>query len=766
MRLLRIHKRFLLLLILFALGVIGQMIALPPAEGSDEILHFTYVEWLRNQNRLPDRSAHASNYTLQESGQPPLTYALGAILLNLVNAPMVDCLQALHYFDSINNPWDNPMDAWNRVDNTGAFMRVQNVQDYPQATINESIVLLRFISLPFGIIAVIAAYGSGIEIFSRRSWALLTATICGLMPMMTHITAYWTNDITSIAFASLIVWGTLRLLRLGASPRRLLVLGILFGLGGLSKVNVMLLLPGAALALLIDWRRRAAPFTFTRLVIIGLWLGLPILLLFGPWILYGIITFQDPIGFRTHAEPKFNYNPPLTLAQTLPMMPEMYLTYIGKLGVSKIYFHPLTYTAIGFIFLMAAVGYAVAYFRRPTFSWIRDFWKNPQAQQAAVLLVITLTVFAGFYNWLRQIYFVTGRLMYAAHVPISLAIVGGLYLLVRRWPHLKLPVQTYTISILGLSSLIISPILIYSALMPPPLLTHDQLPPLQGTPIDFDHTIRLLGYQQPSRVFNEPIYTIKLCWEVLQPTTRPAAFSLKMIHDGVIVADRTSIHGMGRYNSSLWTAGAIFCDNVDIRMDDPDLVVEPQPEIAQVYDILLVMLDAKTQRVDWKATTLDGKSIDYPIITQVVTPARDMRPLLAYTPAPSTVRFPGFADIAGFSLKGDPRPGAKLSADFLWQVTGTSPISWSQFIYLQGPDGALPLADSVPRGGRYPTWGWSPGEFIVDQWPIQLPDSIPTGDYELHTGLYRQDTGDRMAVSVDGTPVPDNAAVILRFSVP
>jgi hypothetical protein len=407
-----------------------------------------------------------------------------------------------------------------------------------------------------------------------------------------------------------------------------------------------------------------------------------------------------------------------------------------------------------------------AYFRHPTFSWIRDFWKNPRAQQAAVLLVITLTVFVGFYNWLRQIYFVTGRLMYAAHVPISLAIVGGLYLLVRRWPRLKLPAQAYTMSILGVSSLIISPILIYSALMPPPLLTRDQLPPLQGTPIDFDHTIRLLGYQQTSRVFSEPIYSLKLCWEVLQPTRRPAAFSLKVIRDGVIVADRTSIHGMGRYNSSLWTAGAIFCDDVDIRVDDPDLEIEPQPVVAQVYDILLVMLDAKTQRVDWQATAIDGKPIDFPMITQVVTPAGDMHPLLDYTPAPSNIHFPGFADIVGFSLKGGLKPGAQLTADFLWHVTGTTPISWSQFIYLQGPDGALPLADSLPRGGRYPTWGWSIGEYIVDQWPIQLPDSLPAGDYELHTGLYRQDTGDRMPVTVDNVPVPDSAAVIVRFSIP
>jgi len=762
--LLQTHIRLLLLLIIFTLGVIGQMAILPPAEASDEILHYTYVEWLRAEKRLPDRLSYRTNCTRQESGQPPLTYVLGALLLNIINVPAVDCAQALAYFDSVNNPWDTPMDAWNRADNTIAFLTVRGVEDYPQATINRSITLLRWLSLPFGILAVIGAYGAGLEIFRRKSWALLSATIFAFMPMMVHVTAYWTNDISAIAFASLIVWAILRLLRLGATPKRLLTLGLLFGLGGLCKVSVMLLLPGAALVVLIDWRARRLPLT--RLVANGFLLGLPIALLFGPWLLYGFITFQDPIGFRTHVQAEFNYTPPLTLAQTLPMMPEMYLTYIGKFGFAKMVMNPLTYTAIGVIFLLSVVGYIAAYLRRPSFGWIRRFWKNRPAQQAAVLLVITLVVFAGFYSWLRQIYFVTGRLLYPAHVPISLAITGGLYLLVCRWSRFGFAVRTYTVAVLGVSSLVIASLVIVHSTRPPTLLTRDQLPPLQGTPVDFDQTIRFLGYQQPSRVITEPVYTLNLCWEVLKTPARPAAFSVKLIHDGVILADRTSIHGMGRYNSSLWQPGAIFCDQVDMRIDDPDLVVEPPPETAQVYDVLLVMLDAKTQNVDWQATTPDGQPIEFPIITQAVTPAGDMRPLVTDELTPSTVRFPGFADIAGFGLNGDPAPGVALNLDLLWRVTGTVTESWSQFIHLHGPNGAVPLADGLPRGGNYPTWGWSPGEYVVDRWPIQFPDSLPPGDYELHIGFYRQDTGDRMPVTVDGTPAQDNSAVLVRFTVP
>jgi hypothetical protein len=103
---------------------------------------------------------------------------------------------------------------------------------------------------------------------------------------------------------------------------------------------------------------------------------------------------------------------------------------------------------------------------------------------------------------------------------------------------------------------------------------------------------------------------MRMCWEVLQSTERPAAFSIKLVHDGQIIADRTSVHGMGRYLSVLWKTGDIFCDTVEIPISTP-------PQAGQVYDVLLVILDARTQAVDWQATAPDSTPIQYPFIAQV-----------------------------------------------------------------------------------------------------------------------------------------------------
>src|SRR5690606_23428979 len=114
-------RRFLLLLVVFVAGVLAQGWAMPTMEGSDESVHTTYVELLRRENRLPDRSTFRSNATRQESGQPPLTYWLAAQAANLLGAPSTDPDTLYAHLQTIRNTWLSPPDAWNRRDNLNHY---------------------------------------------------------------------------------------------------------------------------------------------------------------------------------------------------------------------------------------------------------------------------------------------------------------------------------------------------------------------------------------------------------------------------------------------------------------------------------------------------------------------------------------------------------------------------------------------------------------------------------------------------------------------
>ena len=80
-------RRILPLLVLFALAATAQSWLFPPLEGSDEPLHMAYVAHLRTDGTLPDRTNYLENCARQQSGQPPLVYAAGALLLDALRVP-------------------------------------------------------------------------------------------------------------------------------------------------------------------------------------------------------------------------------------------------------------------------------------------------------------------------------------------------------------------------------------------------------------------------------------------------------------------------------------------------------------------------------------------------------------------------------------------------------------------------------------------------------------------------------------------------------
>jgi hypothetical protein len=788
------------LLALFSVGVLAQGWAMPLMEGSDESIHNTYMEVVRRENRLPDRRNVRENSTRQASGQAPLTYWLAAKAANLAGVPSTDSDDLLAHLYTIRNDWITPPDGWNRRDNLNHYFHGANESAFGAPDIITTGRFLRLTSLAYGVLAVIGAYGAARETFRRESWALTATVIFAFTPTLMHLAAYFNNDISAIAFATLTVWVTLRLLRLGANPRRVLVIGLLLALGALSKVSVLLIAPGVGAALLLDWWSRRQAESFGRLVIHAGLMGLPLLILFGPWVAWGWLTYGDPFGFTTHLNPYLSYTQLLTVDRVVSLLDEVYLSYWAKFGLAKVFLHPLTYTLLGSLLVAAAVGVVLRRFTPPPSplpvngegektrvpsvgaTYMSSAKETPITtapsnslslnsrggvtfHQIIVLAIITLTVFAGLLRWMQEIAIITGRLLYPAHIAITLGITGGLYLLARRFPRFERSIQGYTIGLLILSGAILSPVALHQAYRPPLLLSPDQLPALQGEPIIYEDTIKLLGFAQESPYLSGKRHTLTLCWEVLRSTDEPAAFSIKFVREGIIVADRTSIHGLGHFDSRQWQPGNTFCDVVDVALDDPDVPDDPQPQPGTVYSILVVLLNADTQAVDWDATLSDGTPIEFPFIGSVVSPAGDMAG--GIDAESLAIQFESIGDITGYHFAGDIEPGGTLELTLLWRVNESTETDWTQFIHLVGGEtgASISLADSPPRGGAYPTWAWQPGESIRDAWRLTLPDDLPPDDYTLQTGLYNQVAEERLPVTQGDIPLPDRAARVVSFTI-
>ena len=115
--------------------------------------------------------------------------------------------------------------------------------------------------------------------------------------------------------------------------------------------------------------------------------------------------------------------------------------------------------------------------------------------------------------------------------------------------------------------------------------------------------------------------------------------------------------------------------------------------------------------------------------------------------------------LAGYDvLPEHPAAGESLYLQLHWIVDAPPLHDWTVFTHVVDPGSGQVVAghDSRPGAGSLPTPRWQPGWRILDEYEMRLPADLPTGDYELRTGLYRS-SGERL---------PADGAGILLGSVP
>jgi hypothetical protein len=103
--------------------------------------------------------------------------------------------------------------------------------------------------------------------------------------------------------------------------------------------------------------------------------------------------------------------------------------------------------------------------------------------------------------------------------------------------------------------------------------------------------------------------------------------------------------------------------------------------------------------------------------------------------------------------------GQILSLSIYWQPLAQPDRDYKIFVQLLSPEGQLVAQrDSQPLDGFRPTSTWHPDEEITDRYGLLLPDTLPPGVYQLMTGMYDRETGQRLKVL--GKNVPAGADIV------
>ena len=129
---------------------------------------------------------------------------------------------------------------------------------------------------------------------------------------------------------------------------------------------------------------------------------------------------------------------------------------------------------------------------------------------------------------------------------------------------------------------------------------------------------------------------------------------------------------------------------------------------------------------------------------------------------PASGRWPGM-ELVGYDLNQQAfRPGDTIYLQLWWHAQEPIGRDLTVFTHVLGPlrsDSTTLWAgdDSRPGRGSLPTTTWSPGDLVLDEYQLRLPDDMPPGEYPLEVGLYDPAHGSERAVLESSLGVPNLA---------
>jgi hypothetical protein len=108
--------------------------------------------------------------------------------------------------------------------------------------------------------------------------------------------------------------------------------------------------------------------------------------------------------------------------------------------------------------------------------------------------------------------------------------------------------------------------------------------------------------------------------------------------------------------------------------------------------------------------------------------------------------------LLGYNLwASEVKSGGLVQMMLFWQTPNPLPADYTVFVHLVRDGTVWAQVDSQPVADSYPTSWWMPGEVILDQRIIKLPDNTPPGRYDLVAGMYDPTTLRRLQVAGCGT---------------
>ena len=749
-------------LVLFVCLGVGYSLVVPPFETPDEVFHFAFARHLSQGNPLPVQTLEATGPWEHEGTQAPLYYFLVGRLTARIDQSD---------FGQINrqNPRSNlgdPLYPGNKN------LMLYSARPMPFRGANLAMHIGRWFSLALGCLTILMVYLTARLAFPGASYLrLLSALIVASLPQFAFISAAVSNDSMIILVSTTAIFWLVRLVTREKTQAiqwwEWGVLGILLGLAAISKLQgLALFAPAGIVVLWLAWQRRtwrlpcvAAALILTPVLAIAGWWYWRNFTLYGDWL--GVERLLTINGMRTEA---------LSWGAFRGELRGLRYSFWGLFGWFSIILPGWIYRAFDAISVVALAGFATAGIK----AWAvqkRHALDRPSARVKVLLALWAAILSASMLYWATFATSSQGRLLFPALSSFGVMLIAGLATwtsaLPRRW---RLPVLTLLPAGMVACSVYALTILLPSSYRAPaPMRT---LPPgVHETHILYGEQVELVAVNLPEGRFKPgEAVPVTLYWRASEkPPTDYELFVQLLDENKEAIANVTSHPGWGRNPTTLWQPGAIYPDSYELAI--PGGLRSRAPLVATLYVGLIDPASGTPfQAYDANGVPVEGMVGQIPLVSSRKgdLSTRDLTP--ARVTFRDSIRLAGYAypAVVEGSRQAMGKNGSPVVVRLLWEAGGQPQGEYTAFVHLVGPGGDFATGfDRAPVDRGFTTVYWEKGDRFLSDFTMLLPPDLPSGNYQLWTGLYRSDSqgNDRLPVQDADRPVQDDRVLLGSIAI-